>query len=269
MKPDKIKKIIEERVVGKIKSDHTPEGHAYLLTSGTRVASVTTKLGACISKPHLIPWALRLAIEYLDPLYINGLITPENKISHHKIASTRYTAERDAAGFWGHSAHSFIEQYLTAEINGTEKPTIPGNNPPVCAAIRSFLKFMAENNIVPIASELLVGSEKLRCAGTLDFICLMDGKLTLIDFKTSNAPDTSGRYSMQLIAYKKMFEEMTGLRIKQGKILMLSKKDDNFSIWDVKDTSNTLCAFKSVSKLYDWLNNGQEKISNKKDKIIL
>src|SRR3990167_4874344 len=233
MKLDEIKKIIEEKVIGKIKSDHTPEGHAYLLPSGTRVASVTTKLGACISKPHLLPWAVKLAIEYLDPLYLSNQITPENKASHHKIATTRHTAERDAAGFWGHTAHDFIDKYLIAEISGTEKPTIPSDNPPVCAAVRSFLKFMSENNIVPIASELLVGSEKLRCAGTLDFICLMDDKLTLIDWKSSNSADQM--FSLQVMAYKKMFEEMTGLKIKQSKIVLLSKNNDDVSVYDIKD----------------------------------
>lgn len=268
MRLDEIKKIIEEKVVGKITSDHTPEGHAYILPSGVRVASVTTKLGACISKPHLIPWSIKLAIEYLDPLYVHNLITPGNKASHHKIASTRYTAERDAAGFWGHTAHEFIEKYITAEINGTEKPVIPGDNPPVCAAIRSFLKFMGENNIVPIASELLVGSEKLYCAGTLDFICLMDGKLTLIDWKTSNNIDQIS-YSAQCAAYKKMFEEMTGLRIRQSKIVLLSKDNDDATVWEIKDIRSALNAFKAISKIYDWINDGQEKISNKKDKIIL
>jgi hypothetical protein len=39
---------------------------------------------------------------------------------------------------------------------------------------------MSEMNIVPLAAEILVGEESLS-AGTLDFLCLKDDKVTILD----------------------------------------------------------------------------------------
>jgi len=77
------------------------------------------------------------------------------------------------------------------------------------------------NNIVGV--EIPLFSDLLRVAGTTDCIAEYNGKLSVIDFKTSRRPKKEewiDDYYMQTFAYKLMFEEMTGVEIKQIVILV-------------------------------------------------
>ena len=77
------------------------------------------------------------------------------------------------------------------------------------------------NNIVGV--EIPLFSDLLRVAGTTDCIAEYNGVLSVIDFKTSRKPKKEewiDDYYMQTFAYKLMFEEMTGIEIKQVVILV-------------------------------------------------
>ena len=77
------------------------------------------------------------------------------------------------------------------------------------------------NNIVGV--EIPLFSDLLRVAGTTDCIAEYNGELSVIDFKTSRRPKKEewiDDYYMQTFAYKLMFEEMTGIEIKQIVILV-------------------------------------------------
>jgi len=77
------------------------------------------------------------------------------------------------------------------------------------------------NNIV--GTEIALYSDLLRVAGTADCIAEYNGVPSIIDFKTSRKPKKEewiDDYYMQTFAYKLMFEEMTGLEIKQIVILV-------------------------------------------------
>ena len=77
------------------------------------------------------------------------------------------------------------------------------------------------NNIVGL--EVPLFSDLLRIAGTCDCIAEYNGQLSIIDFKTSRKPKREewiDDYFMQTFAYALMFEEMTGLEIKQIVILV-------------------------------------------------
>jgi len=66
-------------------------------------------------------------------------------------------------------------------------------------------------------------SHKLRLAGTTDCIAVYDDLLSIVDFKTAlrlKKKEYVQGYFMQLTAYAFMFQEMTGLRIEQGVILI-------------------------------------------------
>ena len=85
------------------------------------------------------------------------------------------------------------------------------------------------NNIVGL--EIPLFSDLLRVAGTCDCIAEYNGKLSVIDFKTSRKPKKEewiDDYYMQTFAYKLMFEEMTGIEIKQ--IVILVACVDSFDV---------------------------------------
>jgi len=93
------------------------------------------------------------------------------------------------------------------------------------------------NNIVGL--EIPLCSDLLRVAGTTDCIAEYNGELSIIDFKTSRKPKKEewiDDYYMQTFAYKLMFEEMTGLEIKQ--IVILVACIDQFEVQVFKKPAN-------------------------------
>jgi len=93
------------------------------------------------------------------------------------------------------------------------------------------------NNIV--GTEIALYSDLLRVAGTADCIAEYNGVPSIIDFKTSRKPKKEewiDDYYMQTFAYKLMFEEMTGLEIKQ--IVILVACIDQFEVQVFKKPAN-------------------------------
>jgi genome maintenance exonuclease 1 len=72
-------------------------------------------------------------------------------------------------------------------------------------------------------------SDFLQVAGTVDCIADFQGKLSVIDFKTSSKPkdrDDIYNYFMQTAAYAVAFEERTGIPIERLVIIMAVDNDD-------------------------------------------
>lgn len=71
-------------------------------------------------------------------------------------------------------------------------------------------------------------SHHLQVAGTVDCIAEFDGKLHVIDFKTSGrikTRDDIHDYFMQTASYAVMFEELTGISV--PRLLIVMGVDDN------------------------------------------
>jgi len=265
MELTEIKKIIDEKITGVWVAEHDEYGHKYRNTKTNKVqVSVTTKLQV-ISRPHLIPWAVKCgALWLMEGDRAQKLLNPnatEAMIQGMQMASNDI---RDSAGGIGTQAHNAIERYinewtatgiLPEDIKVFAKPT---DQPAAIASMRAAEKWFRSKPIIPVAAEILVGNDKYS-AGQLDFLCLLDGELTLIDHKTSNSVDKIS-YSMQVAGYKNFLEEMTGLKIKKAKILHLSKDYDKFEVWDVKNIPSAYKAFKNVCGLYDWMYSPKDKI---------
>ena len=69
-------------------------------------------------------------------------------------------------------------------------------------------------------------SDKYRVAGRVDCIAEFDGKLSIIDFKTSTKErkdEYNESYYIQASAYAEMFEERTGIEINQIVILVVTQ----------------------------------------------
>lgn len=266
MNANEIKNIIKEKVAGKIIPQHTDEEHRYeFVETGKIVKSVTTKL--IIREEHLIPWAVQQGIEWLE----GGdrwqqLKNPENRETYMRGAKFAFTATRDDAGNVGTVAHDAAESYTNYWINNGRKPEdirdFFGDQADArsIAAARSVEKLFKEYECLPIAAELLVGSERFNSAGTLDKLILNpQGELELWDYKTSNQINKV-KYPMQVAAYAKFFEEMSGLKIARAKIIHLSKDMDSYKVYRVKNLVSAFRAYKNISAVYDWIYNNREKV---------
>jgi len=174
----------------KIKRVQVDGKRHYQLADGECVPypSVTTILSGCKkSKKALHEWRKRVGAE------------TANKIS--KQATER-----------GTSVHQLIEDYC-------QNKESEGKVMPNAADMFSRLRDVANESIDNIKLvEGLMYSEYLRAAGTVDMVAEFNGKLSVIDWKTSTRRKTRSRcynYFKQEAAYAVMYEEMTGQPITQ------------------------------------------------------
>lgn len=109
----------------------------------------------------------------------------------------------------GTKTHKLIEQYLLGEELEESMP--------VAYELFKLLQKEANEHIDNIRSiEGQMMSDYLRVAGTVDLIAEWDGKLSVIDWKTSTKPklfEYAEGYFMQEAAYAVMFEENTGIPV--------------------------------------------------------
>lgn len=270
----KIRSIIAEKVSGKIVAAHDEFGHHYKLPSGVIVDSVTTKL--ILDKPHLVKWAIRMAFEWMEQDNRWQKLNITNRDTYLQGATLAHTDVRDDAGSIGHQVHAVLEEYLNKWIASGLSPldiktfVKQDANYRVFGATRSAEAGFKKYQVIPVASELLVGSEKYKCAGTLDALMLNVSfpgfpELELWDFKSSNA--VNDQYALQIAAYKKFFEDMTGLKIKRCRILHLDKTSDKFKFYNVPRLPQALKAFKAIATVYDWTKDGHKKLVE--DKVVI
>jgi len=95
-------------------------------------------------------------------------------------------------------------------------------------------------------------SDHLRAAGTVDCIAEWDGQLSIIDWKTAKAPkrrDWIKDYFMQCAAYAVMFEENTGMAIRQL-VISMACEDGNYVNY-IEDRDTWIGEFLKLRELYD------------------
>ena len=179
----------------KLKRDTAPDGtRVYNTPSGKSYPSVTTVTGLHTAK-GIAEWRRRVGDE------------EANRISAR--ASAR-----------GNRIHSLCEAYLR---NERCEPDIFDRE--LFESISFWLEEI--DNIHALESPLY--SDFLQVAGTVDCIAEFQGKLSVIDFKTSSKPkdrDDIHNYFMQTAAYAVAFEERTGIPIGRLVIIMAVDNDD-------------------------------------------
>jgi len=111
----------------------------------------------------------------------------------------------------GTKAHALIEHYLVSDL-------LPESMPNEYELFKMFKAQADEHidNIRTIEGQMM--SDYLRCAGTVDLIADYDGKISIIDWKTSSRPKKEEwvtGYFMQESAYAVMFEENTNIPVSQ------------------------------------------------------
>lgn len=110
-----------------------------------------------------------------------------------------------------------------------------------------FLKFLNSYEVDTIFCEKSMISSQLKYAGTIDFCGYIDGKLTLLDFKTSKAFYDSMWY--QLSAYNELLKE-ENIHVEQVAILLLHDDKYKIKIIQVDEIEKYWKVFKSLISLY-------------------
>ena len=172
----------------------------YRLADGTKVPGVTTVLGI-INKPALIRWANNLGLQGID--------------------STTYV---DATARIGTLAHEMIQEYL----GGPEWDRSAFTREEIDTAENAVLSFyewerQTGHKMETVAIEMPVVSETFGYGGTVDWLGYIDGKLWLVDIKTSKGLFPEHEY--QVSAYDRALFEL-GYEVAGVRLLRVGRSED-------------------------------------------
>lgn len=168
---------------------HSDGKRYYTLEDGTRLPSVTTVLGAQ-KKEAIMAWRRKVGEDVA------------NAIS--KKATGR-----------GTNVHTLCERYLNNDVLGDIMPD-------ALEMFQSLKPLLNRINNIHY-QECALWSKQLGMAGRVDCIAEFDGKLSVIDFKTSKKIKSEAHiedYFWQTTAYSLMYEEMIGRPIDDIVIIM-------------------------------------------------
>ena len=221
--------------------------HSYLL-NGLPVPGCSSIAGI-LPKGFLAPWASKLAVETID-----RLIKPNTKYSKSELtealalAKIAHTIRKDTALETGSRVHLLLEAYIK---NGKEIPKQEDSEVQEC--VNRFMEWVNQHKIEWLASELLVGSEMYKFAGTLDAIARLDNKLVLIDFKSSKQISI-GEYGLQTAGYKIALEELGCPDIEERIIVRLPKDGSDIEIHKIETSfEEDRAAFLAARELYPYI----------------
>lgn len=165
-------------------STETINGKRHYVTPTGKLPSITTVL-SILSRDSIMQWRARVGEK------------EANRISTQ-------AARR------GTNVHQMCEDYINNELE------IKKFNPADRETFSSIQPILDEHIGLVWAQEAPLWSEYLGIAGRVDCIAEWDGRLSVIDFKTSRKPKKKeyiSNYFMQAAAYCIMFEERTGTPI--------------------------------------------------------
>lgn len=210
--------------------DFHESNHTYTLNVGNPgklVPGVTT-----VCQPVGFPsdiasaWAAKECVGFLDAqIGSRKSVSASTLRKWLPVAKGAYKRKSTAAAGHGTEAHDWIEQWVKLGLEGKPQALdIPKTDEAGSATI-AFLEWEAKYKPQWLASELVVGSLVHEFGGKLDAIALLDGKLTLVDFKTSN--HISDSYYIQTAGYALALEEMD-CNIEQRLILRIDKQGKGF-----------------------------------------
>ena len=194
----------------------------YRLESGTQCPGVTTVTGI-LAKFPLYNWYWKLGRDGID---------------HRK--------HLDYLAGIGTLAHSMIFHHLKGEEIATadysQNQIVSASN-----SFESFLEWERQHELKSLLLEEQLVSEKYKYGGTPDFYGFIDGRETLLDFKSSGIYDDQW---IQLAGYVNLLKE-SGKKVGACKILVIpTDKDKGFREAQREDVSVHFEIFKHCLSIY-------------------
>lgn len=198
---------------GEIQLDYWPKSHKYVIDDDRKIG-VTTVTGV-INKEALMTWPLNEAVAYLNNVASdveNGIKNGDLTVIGYKQlreeidnASKAYLKKQLRGTDAGTLGHEWLERFLRAVKNDTEIPdklqkllnldytdessdeyirVADHNN--MVDSIDSFIDWMRTHDVEVLDVEKIIYSREYDYCGRFDAILKIDGKVYIVDFKTSN-----------------------------------------------------------------------------------
>lgn len=229
------------------------EKHYHYL-DGKKLSGCTTILGV-INKPFLIPWAVGEAITYIKEhavLEQIGADPFQYIVAQHILeeAAVAHTKKKDKAAEAGTDVHAQIETLVKNAIANSdgyiEPTTIDANK-----QVQDFITWATTIGVKFLLSEKNVFSRELWIGGIVDIVCEINGKVYLLDIKTSKYIYPS--YWFQTSAYQKCLQEMGMFPDIVGHIIIKISDRTGFEFQQNFAYEQNLAAFKACHTLYHQL----------------
>ena len=197
--------------------DYDEDAHSYKV-DGVKVPSVTRIVDACFPK-NLTEWAVGVGEE-------------------------EYRRITDEALEIGNETHKNIESIIKGEVYLSVK------NEGSCNSINAFDEWRDELNPEWLDAERKIYCDRFKYAGTVDAVAKINGRVCVIDFKTSKK--IYKPYHLQVTAYAQAIKRIDGLRQwPLGMILRLDKETGLYQqkVFEPKDHFKT---FIKCMELRQW-----------------
>ena len=189
--------------------------HTYMV-GDRKVPSVTRVVDAVFPK-YLVDWAATCGADYWKENYgedndmYSGILNAHKQISHR-------------AQTIGLEVHKWIELYIKVKmIDGETATEYPEA---VKSPMQNFHDWVESREVEWLACEKKVYSRSWEYAGTIDALAKINGKLCVIDFKTS--AKIYKEYYLQVSAYCNAIGEMMCELPKLGVIVRVDKEEEKF-----------------------------------------
>lgn len=217
--------------------------HTY--TVGDKVVEGATGVTGVIAKPALVPWAVNQAILHLNKTIKPGVAYDELQLRDiFDEAKKAHRQKSTYAADVGTLAHEAIERFIK------EGDRTPPFNEEAKKAFISFVKWADDNKVEFLESERKIYSKQYEYAGTMDFVCKIEGELLVGDTKTSSA--IYEEYWFQTAGYQQAYVEEMGADVK-GRVIVRVGKDGSFEVQFKKDEVDYIAdrdAFNGALVLY-------------------
>lgn len=200
---------------GKVKVKFFPNSHQYWINGKRAGGSVTSIIGVFDKSNALVSWATELFRDHLLDLTAKGVKIIEEHIFE---GCNLHSQKKQEAADIGSKIHDWCDKYIRGE-----KPEMPEEKE-VQIGVNAFLDWIDANKVKFISSERAVYSLKHNFVGKMDIEAKVNGKLVLIDLKSSNG--IYNTMNMQTAAYVKADEEESGKEYKGRWILRLAKESE-------------------------------------------
>lgn len=255
---------------GSVTLDFHENGHKYQVTENgvTTTPTGATTILRVLNKPALMTWPLNECIKALGGTWSDdekGWVVSEKTLTSELLnqAAKAYTRKSDKGMDTGKEVHAWIEQFLITGVGGAPTPSLEAQK-----ACLAFVDWFESQNIKVLATEQPVYSRKYGYAGTFDALLEIDGKVVLVDIKTTNVSRTAplGIYPenfLQLGAYSLAHTEESGQVVddlmiinasKTGKLSTLRASEIGLSVKDCESS------FLDCLKLFNMMNTLGERL---------
>lgn len=241
---------------GEVNIEFDSDKHFYrVVGTEAKPDGVTTILG--LIPKYLLPWVARVTSQRI----LSGIVERMNAGEMLELsfisalcedAKQEHTRKKEAAGDIGTLVHAFAEEIIAGGELDVEDAPIEAR-----AGCAAFLDWWRSVQLTDIQSERIVFSRRLFYCGTCDLFATIDGRPTVVDFKTG-----SGFYEdqpLQLAAYAVAIEEELGIEIKDGWIIHLDKETGKCTPYRVEITKELKTDWEAVRIAWRAVKRNQER----------